>query len=132
MTLFLRIFIPGRAKHAIIIKQSYLEEVSVELTLAPFKKSVRKKWVEKAEFTWGPEEQKSFEYIKDAVSNNTMGGANPAVQYHLAIDEIEWCLGGVLFQLVDVSSGTEATNSYKEHIRIIMFMSFRLEDAETR
>ena len=36
------------------------------------------------------------------------------------------------FQLVDASPGTEATNSYKEHIRIIIFMSFRFEDAETR
>ena len=31
LTLFLSIFIPGRAQHAIIIKQSYLEEVGVEL-----------------------------------------------------------------------------------------------------
>ncbi len=51
LTLFLRIFIPGQALHAIIIKQSYLEEASVELTLVSFKKSMRKKWVEKAEFT---------------------------------------------------------------------------------
>ncbi len=51
LTLFLRIFISGQAKHAIIIKQLYFEEVSVELTLALFKNSVRKKWIEKAEFT---------------------------------------------------------------------------------
>ena len=132
LTPFLRIFIPGRAQHALIIKQSYLEEVSVELTSASSKKSVRKKWVEKEQFTWGPEQRKSFEYIKDAVSNNAMGGADPAVQYHLATDASKWCLGGVLFQLVDAPPGTEATHSYKEHICIIMFMSFRLEDAETR
>ncbi len=63
-----------------------------------------KKWVEKAEFTLGPEQQKSFEYIKDAVSNNAMGEADPVVQYHLATDASKCCLGGVLFQLVDVSS----------------------------
>ena len=61
-----------------------------------------------------------------------MGRADPAVQYHLATDASKWCLGGVLFQLVDAPPGTEATHSYKEHICIIMFMSFRLEDAETR
>ncbi len=61
-----------------------------------------------------------------------MGGANPAVQYHLATDASKWCLGGVLFQLIDASHGIEATNSYTKHMRIIMFMSFRLEDAETR
>ena len=54
-----------------------------------------------------------------------MGGADPAVQYHLATDASKWCLGGVLFQLVDAPPGIEA-------IHIIMFMSFRLEDAETR
>ena len=43
LTPFLRIFTPGRAQYAIIIKQFYLEEVSVELTLASSKKSVRKK-----------------------------------------------------------------------------------------
>ena len=101
MTPFLRIFISGRAQHAIIIKQSYLEEVNVELTLALPKKSVCKKWVEKAEFTLGPEQQKSFEYIKDAISNNAMGGADPAIQYHLATDVSKWCLGDFLFQLVD-------------------------------
>ena len=31
LTPFLHIFIPGRAQHALIIKQSYLEEVNVEL-----------------------------------------------------------------------------------------------------
>ena len=61
-----------------------------------------------------------------------MGGANPAVQYHLANDASKSCLGGVLFQLIDASHGIEATKSYKKHIQIIMFMSFRLENAETR
>ncbi len=75
----------------------------MKLTLASSKKSVPKKWVEKAEFTWGPEQQKSFEYIKDAVSNNAMGGTDPVVQYDLATDVSKWCLGGVLFQLVDAS-----------------------------
>ena len=133
LTPFLRIFIPGRTQHALIIKQSYLEEVNVELSGALRKPSVWKKWVEKAEITWGPEQQKkSFDYIKNVVSTNAMGGADPAVQYHLATNASKWCLGGVLFQLVDAPPGTEAMHSYKENIRIIMFMSFRLEDAETR
>ena len=72
LTPFLRVFIPGRAQHALIIKQSYLEKISVEPTSALSKKSVRKKWVEKEQFTWGPEQQKLFEYIKNAVSNNVM------------------------------------------------------------
>lgn len=132
MTPFLHIFILGRAQRALIIKQSYLEKVNIVLSGASKKQSVRKKWVEKAEFTWGPEQQSSFEYIKNAISSNAMEGTDPEVQYHLATDASKWCLEDVLFQLVDASSRTEATHSYKENIRIIMFMSFRLEDAKTR
>ena len=51
LTFFLRIFIPGQVQHALIIKQSYLEEVSVELTSALSKTSVCKKWIEKTQFT---------------------------------------------------------------------------------
>ena len=51
LTPFLHIFIPGRAQHALIIKQSYLEEVSVELTSALIKKSLHKKWRKKGQFT---------------------------------------------------------------------------------
>lgn len=58
LTLFVRISIPGQTQHALIIKQLYLEDVNVELTGAIKKQSVRKKWVEKAEFTWGPDQQK--------------------------------------------------------------------------
>ena len=54
LTPFLHIFISGRAQHAIIIEQFYLEEISMELTLASSKKFTRRKWVEKAEFTLGP------------------------------------------------------------------------------
>ena len=131
LTLFLRIFIPGQAQHTLIIKQSYLKEVNIELSGAGKKQSIHKKWVKKSEFTRGPDQQSSFECIKNAVLNNAMGGADPKVQYHLATDTSKWCLGGVLFQLVYAPPETKATHSYKENIRIIMFMSFGLEDAET-
>lgn len=61
-----------------------------------------------------------------------MGGADPEVQYYLATDASKWCLGGVLFQSVDAPPRIKATHSYTGNIRIIMFMSFWLEDAETR
>lgn len=41
-------------------------------------------------------------------------------------------MGGVLFQLKDVPAATEAIDKHKECLRIVMFMSFRLENAETR
>ena len=61
-----------------------------------------------------------------------MGGADPEVQYHLATDASKWYLGDVLFQLVEATPGTKATHSYKENIRVIMFISFWLEDTETQ
>lgn len=73
---------------------------------------------------WGPAQQKLFEYIKNAISNNAMGGADPEVQYHLATNASKWCLRDVLFQLVDALPGTKATHNYKKNICIIMFMSF--------
>lgn len=82
----MRYFIPGQAQHTLIIKQSYLKEVNVELTGPLTRSSIQKKWVEKREFTWGLEQQKSFDYIKDAVSNNTIGRADPAIRYHLTTD----------------------------------------------
>lgn len=45
LTPFLCIFLLGRAQHALIIKQSYLEEVNVELFRAGKKQSLCKRWV---------------------------------------------------------------------------------------
>lgn len=124
ITPFLRVFIPGRAEHALIIKKAYLKEVPVGLAAGSSKKSVRTKWVDTGQFVWGDEQRKSFQAIKDAVSDNVMGGADPEAQYHLATDASKLCLGGVLFQLRDTPIGVEATDSFKEKIRIIMFLSF--------
>ena len=41
-------------------------------------------------------------------------------------------LDEIFFQLKDTPAGTEAVNKHKSDIRIIMFLSFRLEDVETR
>ena len=61
-----------------------------------------------------------------------MAGADPEVQYHLAVDASDEAIGGCLFQLRDVPAGTEASRKFLPNERIIMFLSFRLTDAETR
>ena len=61
-----------------------------------------------------------------------MGGADPDVQYNLTTDASQLNLGGVSFQLKDSPTGDEATDNYKENLRVIMFMLFRLGDVETR
>lgn len=53
-------------------------------------------------------------------------------QFHIAVDTSETATGGVVFQLVDVPVGTQITNELMKNMRILMFLSFKLEDAETR
>ena len=54
-------------------------------------------------------------------------------QFHLAVDASKLGIGGVLFQLEGLAPRTEAGNSSVHRLseRIIMFLSFRLSDAET-
>lgn len=61
------------------------------------KETVRKVYIENESFTWGPEQQKSFDAIKSAIANNPISGTNPQLQFHLAVDASETALGGVLF-----------------------------------
>ena len=155
LTPFLRIFIPGRAAHVLEMKKAYLELVPAEpkvkkahddeveacdkdLTKAPpratrtKKPTIQRKYAEKETFDWGPNQQASFEAIKEAISTNAMAGADPDLQYHLAVDASEEAVGGCLFQLQGVPAGTEASPKFLPNERVIMFLSFRLNDAETR
>jgi len=129
LTPFLRIFIPGRSDHVLILKRSYQEEMTVPLSSG--KTSVRSKWVEK-EFCWGPEQDASFQYIKDCITSNAMAGTDATKQYHLSCDASKTGIGGVLFQLKEAPPGTSATGTIKDQIAINMFMSFKLSDVETR
>ena len=96
------------------------------------KETVRKVFKEKNQFTWGPEQQKSFDAIKSAIANNARSGIDPQVQFHLAVDASQVAIGGVLFQLHGVPSGTEASPQFGSQERINLFLSFKLADAETR
>ena len=39
------------------------------------KETVRKVYIEKKEFTWGPAQEASFNAIKEAIANNAMAGS---------------------------------------------------------
>ena len=126
ITPFLRTFIAGRSDHARIIKQSYQESVPLA------EGSIQTKVVDKQDFTWGPEQQRSFDHIKMCIEDHVMRGADPNRQYHLATDASGESVGACLFQLEEGEPGTEATNKHKTKLRIIQFLSFKLADAETR
>jgi len=86
------------------------------------------------EFTWDQRREVAFQALKQAIANNAMAAPDPAAQYHLAVDASKLGIGGVLFQLDGIPPGTEALSntSYRAAERIIMFISFRLSDAESR
>ena len=99
---FLQRFIPGRAEHVMALKEAYLEKVPItdqeRRAKEPNrrKKSVRTKWVDKP-FEWTEVQQEAFIYIKEAIQNNAMAGADPDLQYHLAMDASKRATGAVLF-----------------------------------
>ncbi len=155
LTPFLRIFIPGRAGHVMAMKEAYLDLIPAEPKLkrphddqvepcdedlikarysAPKAKkpTIQRKYVEREHFMWGSEQQESFDAVKRAISENAMSGGDPLQQYHLSVDASIEGIGGCLFQLRGVPTGTEATPKFLDNERIVMFMSFRLTDAETR
>ena len=154
LTPFLRIFIPGRAEHVLNMKLAYLhlvpaepklkqthdaevEDCDADLTKVIYptrtkKPTIRTKYIEKDTFDWGPLQQQSFEAVKKAIATNAMAGADPTLQYHLVVDGSDKAVGGVLFQLYEQPPGTEADARMRPNERIIMFLSFRLNDAETR
>lgn len=154
LTPFLRIFIPGRADHVMEMKKAYLKQIPAEpkqkpahddemedcdrdvakpvKAKRPTKPTIQKKWIEKETFDWGLNQQESFDQVKEAICNNAMSGADPNVQYHLTADASEQAVGGVLFQLHGCPEGTQAKPKLLPNERIIMFLSFKLQDAETR
>jgi len=123
LTPFLRRFIPGRAELVRVMK--YGSEY--------YGNTVKKKYQEE-EFTWTMEKDVAFQAIKQAIANNAMAAPDPSAQYHLAVDASKKGLGGVLFQLAGVPPRVEATHStpHREAERIVMFISFKLADTETR
>ena len=153
LTPFLRVFIPGRAEHVMILKQAYMAQVPADpvtpkiqpdieecdqnytkplrRSAQPRKPTIRTKWVEKP-WQWGDRQRASFQHIKEAITQNAMSGADPELQYHLACDASINALGGILFQIQDSKPGTTISPKHRKNERIIMFMSFRLNDAETR
>lgn len=139
LTPFLRIFIPGRADHVVQMKKAHRREERIPLPagIAPphsgkRKESVRKQWVETDGWFWGSEQQQSFDAIKRAIVHNAMSGADHARQYHLATEAGEHGVGGVFFQLEGHAPGIEIEGKLTPDVRIVLFMSFKLLDMETR
>ena len=137
LTLFLRIFIPGRADHVVVLKEAYLKKVPAiikikkphndelkecDLDLPKIqrptgkskKPTIRRTYIEKDTFDWGPRQKASFLAIKDAITNNAIAGTDPNLQFHLSVDASQTSIGGVLFQMKRVKPGTEAATKFAQ------------------
>jgi len=131
LTPFLRRVIPGGAELVRIMK--YAKECSGSSGKETIDWQQRQRTYAE-EFVWDSDRNTAFEAIKQAIANNAMAAPNLNAQYHLAVDASKKGLRGVLFQLGEVDPGTEATNTDKHQMmeRIIMFISFRLAEVESR
>ena len=137
MTTYLRRFIPGRADLAMVMKRAAtletMENWQREAT-GRRDKTGKPIWKPRPviKWEWGEPQQKAFEAIKEAIVNNATFGGKEDVQYHLMTDASKTGIGGVLSQLPDCPPGTIANARNRPDMRIILFISRRLEPAETR
>ena len=137
MTTYLRHFIPGRADHAIVLKEAATMESKEEWHARDPGKKDKNGRTHRGprrviSWSWGKRQDKSFAAIKEAVIERAVYGGNDHRQYHLATDASKTGMGGVLFQLIDCEPGTRINAANRKHMRIIMFISLRLEGAEPR
>lgn len=160
LTPFLRRFIPGRAELVRIMKKGMEVEIDEEEQCIGDRRrqgeALERKEPEREEevkdrrremkkggkkvrkvqglFQWTEEQNCAFQAIKLAIATNAMASPDVESQYHLAVDASKRGIGGVLFQLEGIPAHTEAdtTLAHRESERMIMFISFKLEDAETR
>ena len=118
---------PGR-------KEPEVKEIGSGTTGGRINGAAKKPHKVEGPFQWTDEQDCAFRAIKLAIVNNAMALPDPERQYHLAVDARRRGIGGVLFQLDGIAEHVEANNSteHQGRERILMFLSFKLDNAETR
>jgi hypothetical protein len=157
LTSFLRQFISERANHVLIMKKAYMIQIFAKSTRVKSKAKVkecdedlikiskkkkiksdvttiRRQWVERLneKFIWDASQQASFDHVKKSITENAMTAAIHESQYHLTTNASKRVTEACLFQLFEELSDTVMTSQLKNKFKIIMFMSFRLNDVEIR
>lgn len=130
LTLYLKMFIPGRVEHARVLKESCITELTEVVV-----NRVKKKQKIKAGFKWGDEQQASFEAIKEAVIWNACVGSDPVKRHYLATDVSKHGFGGIFFQLADEDEKKMSLKSPqipKGKEKVIHYISQQFNDAGTR
>ena len=137
MTTYLRHCIPGRSDHAVILKAAAQLETKDEWHARDPGRKDKKGRIHRGpgrvvNWHWGPRQERSFKAMKTAVIENAVFGGSELRLHHLSTDASKTGVGGVLFQLLNCEPGTKITIKNRSDRRIIMFISLRLADAETR
>ena len=130
---YLRRFIPGRAEHSQIMKEAAgKQEVAGKKPVAgkPGAANNRQELIQ--EWKWGEQQEASFQHIKRSICENAMVGGDPSYQYHIAAEAYQREIRGVVFQLPGMKPGTTMEWKHAGEMRIIMFISQKLSDAESR
>jgi len=134
MTIYLRQFIPGRTEHSRILKEA--------ITYRPLHKDEKNQSAQASNrgkpvkiacsIKWGQEQEKSFRAVKEAIIKNVVFGGDDSKQYPLMTDASTHALGGVLCQLPGLPAGSRLTLSTRSEMKIVMFISKRFLETETR
>jgi hypothetical protein len=156
LTLFLRQFISNRVDHVLIMKKVYMIQVSTKSARVKLKAKVeecdedltrkskrkktisiiivRKQWMKRSndEFIWRKSQQVSFDHVKRSITKNAMTAVVHELQYHLVANASRRITNACLFQISEKSLDTVMTSQLKNKFKIVMFMSFWLNDVETR
>ena len=125
MTIFLRQWIPGRAEHTKLLKKAIQYKVQVDgssPTMTKYGKRDRPRKIA-CGIKWGPEQEKSFRAIKQAIIKNVVYGGDETTQYHLMTDASSHAIGGVLFQLPNSPAGINISTATRKDIKVVMFIS---------
>lgn len=147
-TLYVKMFIPGRAEHARVLKEScpMIEDVCKpagkkkkkggDLSKEGEEGEQTKKGKERrrGEFNWGEAQQKSFDAIRQSVSGNLCVGNDRLRRHYLAVDVSRYGFGGVFFQLTEEAEVAMGRSGIfkKGSEQIIHYISQRFVDAETQ
>lgn len=137
MTTYLRHFIPGRSDHAVVLKVAAELETKEDWHARDAGKKDRNGRIQRGlrrviGWRWGERQDRSFAELKKAVMERAVFGGSERRQYHLATDASRTGIGGVLFQLLECDPGTRVPTTNRKNMRIVMFISLRLEGAEVR
>lgn len=126
---YLKELIPGRAAKTLVLKTAFQVQTNKKTPTGRISK--QREWQDKP-FEWTQEHAATFRSICQEIQSNVNDAPDETLQFHLSSDASGVATGAVLFQIAGTPPGTQMTDAWMKRMRTVMYISFRLEDAETR